>query len=100
MYFLTIWNLPINLTEFQMSLRDQIADNGYEDVILFENPDYESAFIGISTGGQAVYSFDKMVDCLMTEDEMTEEEAIEFIEYNTIGSIGFEGSPIVVRSLL
>lgn len=83
-----------------MSLRDQIADNGYEDVILFKNPDYESAFIGISTEGQAVYSFDKMVECLVEEENMTEEDAVEFIEYNTIGSIGFEGSPIVVRTLL
>ena len=72
MYFLTIWSLPINLTEFQMSLRDQIIDNGYEDVILFENPDYESAFIGISTDGQAVYSFDKMIEFLMEEDDMSE----------------------------
>ena len=41
----------------------------YEDTILFENFDYANAFIGISESNQAIYNFDKMVDCLVKEQE-------------------------------
>ena len=46
----------------------------------------------IGTGGRCgmeevfVYSYDKILDILMTEDEMTEREAIDYIEYNIAGS--------------
>ena len=35
----------------------------------------------------------------MTEDEMTEREAIDYIEYNIAGSYVGELTPILVRSL-
>lgn len=83
-----------------MSIKDQILENGYEGVILFDSPDYDSAFLGVSTDGRAVYSYDRMVEFLVEKEDMTEEDAIDYIEYNSIGSLGFEGSPIVVRTLL
>jgi len=46
-----------------------------------------------------VYSYDKILDILMTEDEMTEREAIDYIEYNIAGSYVGELTPILVRSL-
>ena len=41
-----------------------------------------------------------MVECLVKEDGMTEEEAIEFIEYNTIRAIPYFGpnAPIVLMN--
>ena len=59
----------------------------------------------IGTGGRCgmeevfVYSYDKILDILMTEDEMTEREAIDYIEYNIAGSYVGELTPIRVRSL-
>ena len=59
----------------------------------------------IGTGGRwgmeevFVYSYDKILDILMTEDEMTEREAIDYIEYNIAGSYVGELTPILVRSL-
>ena len=44
-------------------------------------------------------SYDKILDILMTEDEMTEREAIDYIEYNIAGSYVGELTPILVRSL-
>lgn len=67
-----------------------------EETIIFSNPDYKNALIGVSHDNRAVYDYDKMVACLMTEDGMTEEEAEEFIDYNTIGVLGIKDSPIVV----
>ena len=77
--------------------RDLLNELGYEDVVVFENPDYDSAIIGVSEGRRAVYDFDKMVKHLVNNDGMTEEEAIEFIEYNTIRALPyFANSPIIM----
>ena len=83
-----------------VKLRNELIEYGYTDVVIFENPGFVDAFIGLSTDNRAVYDFDLMVACLMEEDSMTEEEAIEFIEYNTIRSLPYyENAPIIVRRL-
>lgn len=85
-----------------MSNRDIIADMGYEDSIVFENPDYDDAIIGVSDDGRVVYSFDRMVESLMAEDNIEEIDAIEFIEYNTLRALPYIGddAPIVMYSLM
>lgn len=82
--------------------RDLINEMGGEDLIIFESPDYDSAIIGISHDDRVVYSFEKMIEFLKQEDKMTEEEAIEFIEYNTIRAIPYFGpnAPIVLMNEL
>lgn len=83
-----------------MGKRDTLCELGLEDAIVFENPDYEDAIIGTSHDDRVVYSFNKMVECLVKEDGMTEEEAIEFIEYNTLRAIPYFGpnAPIVLMN--
>ena len=46
-----------------------------------------------------VYSYDKMLTILMTEDDMTERDAIDYIEYNVAGAWVGDLTPILVRSL-
>ncbi len=74
---------------------------GYENLMFFENPNFDDAIIGTSHNGRVVYDFDKMVECLAKEDNMTVEEAMDFICYNTIRSIPYMGAdaPIVVYPL-
>lgn len=71
---------------------------GYEDCIIFENPDYEDAIIGVSEDGRVVYDYDKMVASLMSKDGMTMDEAVDFISYNTIRALAYAGekAPIVM----
>lgn len=78
-------------------LKSNLIDNGSENVLLFDNPDYADAFIGLDTDNRAVYSYSKMKECLIKEN-MTEEEAIDFIDYNTIGSLNSSdiSMPIIV----
>ena len=81
-----------------MNKREQLVDMGFEDTILFENPNYESALIGYDViSGRAIYSYNLMIEHLMTVDGMSEEDAIEFIEYNTVRAIPYMGekSPII-----
>ena len=82
--------------------RDRLLDNGYDDVIIFENESYDDALIGVSEDRRAIYSFEKMVEWLMKKDNISEEEAIEWIEYNTIRSLPYIGNkaPIVMFDLI
>ena len=81
-----------------------LEENGYEIEILqeeetmfFRNPDYSSAIIGISDDYHIIYSYDKMVEYLVSHDEMTIEEAVDFIDYNTLRAYTSKGKmPIVV----
>lgn len=81
-------------------LKDALHQFGYDDSIVFENPSYADAVIGISNSGNVCYCYEKMIQSLMQEDSMDEEEAIEFIDYNTIRAIPYFSSygpaPIVV----
>jgi hypothetical protein len=84
-----------------MTNRNILSDLGYENAIIFENPSYDAAIIGISTDGQVIYDYDKMIGCLMDEDGMTYDEAVDFIDYNTIRALPYvgEGAPIVMYGL-
>ena len=77
--------------------RQDLCDRGYEDVIVFENEDYEGCIVGVTTNNEAVYSKSKMVEWYMKQYHCSEEEALEWIEYSTERSIGFEGSPIILE---
>ena len=81
-----------------MTNRQLLVDFGYENSTIFENPSYDAAIIGVSTDGQVIYDYDKMIGCLMDEDNMTYDEAVDFIDYNTIRALPYagEGAPIVM----
>ena len=79
-------------------IKDYIEERGYESVTIFDNPAYCGAFIGVSHDERAIYDYNKMVQCLMSEDGMEYEDAVEFIDYNTIRALPYIGdrSPIVL----
>lgn len=81
-----------------MTARQRIEEAGYENVIIFDNPSYDDAFIGVTNNNQAVYDYDKMVEWLITQDGMTYEEATDFISYNSSFYYG-EGYPIIVYGI-
>lgn len=83
------------------SLKEWLCENGHEDTVVLESPDYLSAIIGISEEGRLVYSYDKMVEHLMTVENMDAEEAMEFIDYNTIRALPYAGemAPIILYDI-
>ena len=84
----------------QEEIKNLICDMGYAEVLLFEDPCYDSAFVGISDDDRAVYDYDLMVEYLVEHDGMNVEDAMEFIDYNTIRSLPyFPNHPIVFRKL-
>jgi hypothetical protein len=85
--------------------REELTENFKEideDTLLMDG--FDDACIGysqrINEPVLAVYSYDKMVEVLMTRDGMDDEEAMEFIEFNCVGAWIGERTPIIVRSLL
>ena len=82
--------------------RDLLNELGLEESIVFESPDYDAAIIGYDeNSGRIVYDIEKMAECLMDEDDMTYEDAIDFISYNTLRALPYAGEngPIVLRSI-
>lgn len=83
-----------------MSAQSFLEELGYEDVIVFD--DYgEETLIGVDSNNRAVYDYERMAEWLMSNWECTYEEAIDWIEYNTIRSLGYVGedAPIVVHPI-
>lgn len=78
------------------------------DQLIEENPDalladgFEKALIGIArrTGQRslAVYDSEKCINILEKKNKMTYEEAIEFFEFNVIGSWVGQNTPLFFDS--
>jgi hypothetical protein len=82
--------------------RDFLVEIGLEESIVFENPNYDDAIIGYDEITQrVVYDYEKMIECLINEDGMEYDEAIDFIDYNTIRACPYMGdkAPIVLRKI-
>ena len=57
---------------------------------------FDDAIIGLEANSmRLVYSIEKCIDILM-QDEMTEEDAIEHMDYNVIGAYVGEQTPIFI----
>ena len=80
--------------------RQDLIDNGKEDVVVFENPDFDGCIIGVTTDNQAVYSLAQMVDWFVKSNGGSASEALEFIEANTLRALPYvENAPIVLDDL-
>ena len=79
-----------------------MLENGYEGTIYLTNYSYDTALIGVSQDGRAIYDYGLMVEWLVTEEDFTEEEAVEWIDFNTIRALPYMGNeaPIIMYSLL
>lgn len=64
---------------------------------------FSEAFLGYTVGGQgnslAVFSYDRCVDVLV-EKGLTPDEAVEYLDHNTIYAYFGENSPIYMKTNL
>lgn len=68
-----------------MVTRQDLIDNGYEDVLLIGDKNDDStlsALVGISHDRRAIYDYDLLVEAFTKAQGWDEEEAIEWIETN------------------
>ena len=83
------------------SAEERLLENGYEDVVILSDFSYDFALIGVTSDERAVYDFEKMVEWLVKDRGMSDLDAVEWIEYNTIRALPYAGpkGPIVVYPL-
>ena len=86
------------VTKTHQQLKDFLCERGYEEAIVFEDPAYDSAFLGVSDDGRAAYDYELMVESLRAQEGLSYTEAVEFIDYNTIRALPYMGphAPIIV----
>jgi hypothetical protein len=79
-----------------LEIREKLPD----DALVFDNHAYDNSILGVSLDGRVIYSFERMVDELMSDEGWDELTAIEWIEYNTVRALPYFGgkSPIIVLS--
>lgn len=84
-----------------MTARERCLAAGAEDAVLFAGDSYDTALIGITEDGRAVYDFYKMVDWLMEAEGIDQDEAVDWIYRNTIGSLINAGpfGPIIMHPI-
>lgn len=84
-----------------MSVNLQLRDELPEDAIVFDNMSYDGSIVGVTTDGRVVYSYDKMVEELMQDEEWSYEDAVEWIDYNTIRALPYAGpnGPIIMYNI-
>ena len=81
--------------------RDEIAEHYPELLVL--NPKYfDKAILGVVNRINTVavcYSESKIIEILMKEDGMDYDEAIEYYQYNILGSWVGEHTPVYLEAL-
>jgi hypothetical protein len=69
----------------------------HEDAIKFDGCD--SAIIGVTSEGFLCYSFELLVDKFVTQDEMTFDEAVEWVEFNVLPIEAHESVTIIYTQI-
>ena len=81
-----------------MGIREELAERSGNDEMLFADG-YDDALIGYTDGGVAVYSIESIIRIMITQEEMTEEDALDHFYYNVSGAYVGEYTPIFVHDV-
>ena len=78
--------------------KDELIDSMEDHECLLADG-FDNAIIGISSGFNpiAVYDYGKCVEILMERDQMSSEDAIEFMNFNVTGAYVGEKTPMFVH---
>ena len=88
-------------TQIDEKIEQLLLDNDLEGTAYFTGDTYDTAIMGYTDDGNLVYSYDKMVEWLVENDNMDSIEAQEWIDYNVIRTIPYMGDkkPVIVYTL-
>lgn len=82
-------------------VKEKLLEMGMSEISYFEGVNFDDAIIGYTEDGRIVYSYSLMVEYLKEKEGMSEEEALDWLEYNTIRTVPYMGksSPIIVYDI-
>ena len=73
-------------------LKDYLCKEfGNEEIVVLEPEYYDGGIVGTDEGGCLIYDYYKLAEAITGNDGMTHEDAIEWIDYNTIRAIPYMG---------
>ena len=78
-----------------MGIREDLVEEYGHDFLFADG--YDSAIIGVCVGhdfGRIVYDVEKMIEACVQDMGMPEEDAVEWLEYNTFGAYVGKKTPI------
>ena len=85
--------------------KEQIISEEYDGEELLFADGFGSAIMGVSLNGggsgdaKVIYDYDKCVSILTRRDKMAYDEAVEFLEFNTLGAYVGEHTPIFMTKI-
>lgn len=73
-----------------------------EEALVFDNASYDNSIVGVTTDNRVVYDYEKMILEFMKDEECRYEDAVDWIEFNTIRSLPYAGeyAPIIMYPIL
>ena len=82
-----------------MAINMNIREILPEGAIILDNSAFDNSIIGVTLDGRLIYDYDKMIEELIEDDCMSFDEAMEWIDYNTIRALPYAGSgaPIIIQ---
>lgn len=85
-----------------MGVNLKIRDKLPYGAIVFDNASYDNSIIGVTLDGRVIYSYERMVNEFMEDEQCSMEDAIDWINYNTLRSLPYAGSkaPVVVSAMV
>ena len=76
--------------------RDELVDEHGADLLFLSEDFFDAAIVGVTQGSQVVYDMDLMVDLVSTNNDCTEEEAMEYLDFNTWCAYVGELTPVFI----
>ena len=69
-----------------------IDEDELNKIIILEGDEFADGAIGLTEDNHVIYDYELLVESLMNHNNWTREEAIEWLDYNTLGSISYMAS--------
>ena len=83
-----------------MTSAEILEEYGYEDIVIFSDYSYDGALVGVSNDNRAIYDYGLMVEWLVAEEGFTEDDAVEWIDFNTIRALPYmRNAPIIMYAI-
>jgi hypothetical protein len=76
---------------------DEMKETADPDAIVWDG--FDRAIVGIDRNGRVVYNIPTMIDILVTDDDMAEDEAFEYLDHNVLNTHVGELTPVHVYVL-
>ena len=81
-----------------IKLREQLP----QGAVILDDSSYDNSIIGTTLDGGLIYSYERMVEEYMIDNDCGEDEALDWIGYNTIRAIPYlpDPKPMIVSEVM